>query len=736
MASGPSSKMWKRMFSILIAILIAFIGCIGALARITLIKANEYKLKAANQIYRDATILAKRGTIYDRNGKVLAESAPVFQVYIKPKEIKPENAADKKKIVDFLSEFLNVDREKVDTSASKDSVYETVGKPVEQKEANKIRSFINDNKFGNIIGLDESSKRYYPYDNLASVLIGFVGTDEGLSGLEAKYEKDLKGTNGKVMSNKNAKGEDMPFAHEIRIEPRQGNSLVLTIDEFIQHKAEEYLERAIIECDVKSRGVVIAMDVNTGGILAMATKPDFNLNTPFEIGDEKLAEEINKLAGDERKKAVTAAQNEQWRNKAVSDAYEPGSVSKIITGAAALEEGKTNFNSNFYCGGGIDIADRHIGCHQKDGHGSQTLIQAFQNSCNPAFIEIGQKLGAKTFCDYRRNFGLETPTGIDLSGEGIPIFHPFNEMRKVELASESFGQTFKVTPIQFITAIAASVNGGYLHQPHVVSQIIDADGKIVSKTGVVTKRQVISEDTSAKMRTLLEAVVSSGTGKNAYVPGYKIMGKTGTSQKIDLLGSSGGERKLIASFCGIAPADNPQVAILVLLDEPGCPVKYGGTIAAPVAGKIFADILPYMQITPVYTEAEKANLEKEAPSVVGLAAETAKNKITADGLKYKIIGSGDTVVRQVPVGTALIPKGGTIIIYTDVNEEKRTVQVPDFTGLTPYNANAAAVNAGLNIRFNHISDNSHVYAQNIEKGKEVEAGTIITLDFRTVVAVD
>ena len=685
MAKGPTKNMWKRMMIIMLTLVIAGFGTITfQLSKIMLVKAPYYQKLANEQQLRDTTLPARRGTIYDTNMTELAVSATVWQVYITPNDKKVKS--DREKIASGLSAILGIDSKKVLAITDKKTGYEKVGNPVEKPVADKVREFILQNKYGSVIGLDESNKRYYPYDNLASTVLGFVGTDnQGLGGIESQYDGLLKGQPGRVVAAKNAKGEDMPFSYEKMVDPVQGKSIVLTIDEYIQHVVEKYLDQAVVDNDVTSKGVCIVMDVNTGAILAMATKPDFNPNEPLVIYDKDKAEAVAKLTGTEQSKLRGEYQQLQWRNKAVSDVYEPGSVFKIITGSAALEEKTTSESAHFNCPGYIQIANRRISCSNHNGHGSQDLAKAFMNSCNPAFITIGQQLGLQKFTKYRKAFGFEALTGIDLPGEAESIYHPVKSMGPVELASESFGQTFKITPIQLITAISASVNGGQLIKPHVLKQVIDDQNNIVQTASTTPIRQVISNDTSVRIRNLLEGVVSSGTGKNAYIPGYRIGGKTGTSQKIDTQSKEGTINKYIASFGAIAPANEPKIAVLMLLDEPHSvngSFIYGGTIVAPVVGKILNEILPYIGVSPEYTAKDIETLDIKTPEIRGLSVEKAQNTIKNSGLKIRVIGEGTTVVRQVPEPSNLIPKGGTVVVYTNKEASKKMVSIPDFMNMT------------------------------------------------------
>lgn len=735
-AKGPTKSMWLRMLVILLVITVGTMSISGVrLATIMLVDSAEYQQKAAEQQLFDTELTPIRGDIYDNQMNKLATSATVYTVYITPKDIVALDDPEVKRnlIADGLSEILKLDRQKVYDFTTKSNGYVIVKKKVEKPEADEVRKFISSNKLGSMVGLDESSKRYYPNDNLASVVLGFVGDDnQGLAGVEAYYETQLKGVPGRMVAAKNARGADMPFSYEKVIKETPGNSLQLTIDSYIQHVAEKYLEQSVIDNNVSERGVCIVMDVNTGAILGMAVKDDFDPNSPFELNTSDTAK-LDGLAGDERSKLLAELRNKQWRNKAVSDPYEPGSVFKIVTGSAAIEENVTDINKHYNCPGYIVVAGQRYSCHKNTGHGAETLTQAFENSCNPVFITFGQLLGVNTFSRYFDAFGMTQKTGIDLPGEASPMYHKEANMGPVELASTSFGQTFKITPIQLITAISASVNGGTLVQPHVVKQILDENLNVIETKTPSTKRQVISKESSDMICRLMESVVANGSGKNAYVPGYRVGGKTGTSQKVADELSGTGEKLRISSFCGVAPMDNPQIAVLVVLDEPHGANIYGGTIAAPVSGQIMADILPYLGLEPQYTEAELAVMDMRAPNVVGKSVKDAETAIKAEGLHPKIVGDGATVERQVPSSTQSVSKNGVVVLYTEGGGNKKMVTVPALTGLTVSGVNTAVSNANLNVTFSGASLTASgviSYRQSIEPNQEVEAGTTITVYFR------
>ncbi len=728
----------------MLALIVAFVGTTSVrLFDIAVINGEKYQNAALEQQLYDTLITAPRGDIYDKNMNLLATSSTAWTVYITPNgiaKLKDENLKNtvKNTIADGLSEILDVDRETVYGYTEKKSYYVIVKKKVDKDIVDKVRQFITDNsdlELSSYIGLDETTKRYYPNNNLASVLLGFVGSDnQGLSGIESYYDSDLTGVAGRVVAAKSAQGTNMPLTYERVEEAIQGNSLVLTIDNYVQYIAEKYLEEGVIANKAQDRGACVIMNVNTGEILALAVKGDFNPNDAFTLSleDQTLLDaETNE---DVKKEMRTNLLNRQWRNKAVSDTYEPGSVYKVITAAMALEEDLVNLNTTFTCNYTINIAGQTYHCHKKGGHGTQNFLQTMVNSCNPAFIMVGQLVGTENFAKYFEAFGLTKKTGIDLPGESEPVFHKPSAMGTVELASSSFGQTFTVTPIQMITAISAAVNGGNLVQPHVVSKIVDSDGNIVESVGTTVKRQVISSETSATLRKMMGAVVSESNSKNMYVPGFKTGGKTGTSQKlISNITSADGKSHYIASYLSVAPIDNPEIAVLVMIDEPTAGQYYGSVVSAPIGADILSEVLPYLGYEPQYTESELAKLSVSVPDVVGESLSVAKGKILNKNLKYRIVGNGDTIIRQIPTSADTINAGGSVILYTEEETAESTkTSVPDFSGLSLSAANEAAANAGVNILFaGNVSKNSAVaYMQDKNAGDTVEKGTVITVYFR------
>jgi stage V sporulation protein D (sporulation-specific penicillin-binding protein) len=731
---SPSLTMQKKMaFVLAFVFVVGFTVIIGRLVKLQFVDGSYYQEQALSQQLSVTTITADRGTIYDRNLKPLAQSATVWDIYISPAYIKADkkSTAEEKrtKIASDLSKILSIDKQTIYNNISKNKNYVVIAKKVENDVATLVRNYKTKNDLS-CIGVVEDSKRYYPFNNFASQLIGFTGTDnQGLSGIEAYYDSTLKGVDGRVVSAKNARGTDMPYNYQDRVEATDGTSLVLTIDEVVQNSLEKNLESAYIDNNVAVAATGIIMDVNTGEILAMATVPSYDPNNPFTITNETTNKKLAELSGSELKTAKTTAQQTQWRNNAITNPYEPGSTFKIITAAAALNEGVVTLTDEFDDPGSITIAGTRFKCWKAGGHGHQTFLQGFENSCNVVFITVGQRLGVTKFYKYFSAFGLSDITGIDLPGEAESIYYTDKNMGPVELASVSFGQSNKITPIQLITSVAAVANGGKLLQPHVVKEELDSDGNVVKTFGTTVKRQVISEEVSKEMCTMMQKEVSEGTGKNAYVAGYRIGGKTGTSQKLDQDNADA----LIASFVGIAPADDPQYAILVLLDEPHAANNYGGVIAAPVAGNILSEILPYLGVEAQYTAEEQEKLDVKTPDLVGKTVTEAKTTLSKDKLATIVDGGGSKVTAQVPESGRPIPQGGRVILYTGDAQIKNTVTVPDVSGMTASQANSAisAVNLNIELVGTGLSESGvKAFAQSPAAGTKVPIGTVITVQFR------
>ncbi len=679
------------------------------------------------------TIRANRGTIYDRNRTALAESATTWDVVVSPAFLKtgaPEDSAAKRaKLAADLASLLGTDSASILAKISRNVSYVVVASRVESDVAALVRAYKAETG-ADSVSLVEDTKRYYPYNDLAAQLIGFTGSDnQGLSGLEAYYDSVLKGKDGRIVTAKNAAGTDMPIQFSDRIPATPGDSIVLTLDEVVQHALEKELDSAVADNNVTVGATGIVMDVKTGGILAMATVPSFNPNDPFTVASASELQKIDTLTGDAQKAERSLALQTQWRNKAITNPYEPGSTFKIVTAAAALDAGVVKESDRFFDGGSTQVSGTTFHCWKHGGHGSQNFLQGFENSCNVVFIEVGQRLGVAKFYHYFTGFGLSAKTGIDLPGEAQSIFYTAKQMGPVELASISFGQSNKLTPIQLLTAVSAIADGGKLVKPHLLEEELNASGRVVKSYADQKGKQVISAATAKEMCSMMQKEVEEGTGKNAYVAGYRVGGKTGTSQKLDQPGST----SVICSFIGIAPCDDPRYAVLVLLDDPHAPSNFGGTIVAPVVGNLFSEILPYLGVKAEYTPGELEKLEVKTPNTVGQKLSAAEADLQKAGLKVSAQGGGQTVTAQVPEAGGPIPRGGTVILYMGGASVEDSVRVPKLTGLTAAQASAAAEASGLNISLqgNSVTQAGEVsYAQSMAEGAKVPPGTVVTVQFK------
>ena len=749
---APNRMMLRRtLFLLSVCGAAAFVVLAARLYYLQIVRHDELEARAIAQQVRETTVSAPRGTIYDAKGEVLAMSAGVDTIYLSPAEI-AQNNEDAGAIAAGLAEILGLDYDAVYAKTQNTrSWYEVVARKVEEDVATAVREFKEEGGYTGI-KLEADTKRYYPNGSLAAHVIGFVGTDNtGLGGIEAKYDKVLSGTNGYVMRSTTAAGTDMLYTSwEDYFDAVPGSDMVLTIDAGIQYYVEKHLAQAVEDYDIQNGAAAICMEVDTGAILAMASLGNFDLNDYQTISGEAMAEIDAAASGDaERAELIAAAQQLQWRNKAISDTYEPGSTFKIITLAMALEEGVVDMNSSFYCGGSTSVLGRNtpVRCWKSGGHGSQTLTQAVQHSCNVAFVNIGQRIGEERFYDYAEAFGffertgdssaqLTGTTGIDLGGESGSIWWSedvfCNPENLSQLAAASFGQTFNITPLQLITAVSACVNGGYLMQPYLVQSTTSPDGAVTEHDGTPV-RQVISEETSAKVRQILEQVVgdsTEGTGRNAYVAGYRIGGKTGTSTKTTE--EIAGNKEYIVSFIGFAPADDPQIALLVLLDNPssesGIYVS-GGQMAAPVVGKMMADILPYLGLEPEYSDSELQTMDRAVPDVMGLSIAEAQSKLAESGLSCRVIGSGGAVTSQLPAANSVIASGSEVLLYADAAPAGGG-SVPNLNGMTYSQAREALAAMGLFIGSDSSvtdADNQLVSGQDIRAGTSAKAGTVITV---------
>lgn len=733
----PSDKRSGRGIKVLLSIFLVCVLLCGRLVYLQLIKGDYYRSKAEVQQLGDTVISALRGTIYDRNMHVLAQSASVWLVYVNPSKVKEQE--DRDLIAAELSRILEVDEETIRTKLSRtQNGYERIKGQIEKEQMEAVAEFISKNDMFGKVTIDPDTKRYYPFGTFAASVIGFTGTDDiGRSGLEYQYDDSLTGTPGRIITALDGTQNAMPNQYESTYDAVQGSNLVLTIDENIQHYLEEALKQSV--ADTKATYAYgIVMDVKTGAILGMVSLPDYDLNTPSKLTSEDLYEQIQAIQNeDERSAALSNARNAQWRNRAISDSYEPGSVFKVVTVSAALEEGKVNENTPYTCTGSITYAGNTYNCWKRQGHGHQTLKDLLKNSCNPFAITLARELGTDTFYKYFTAFGFTQNTSIDLPGEFKPTTSTYVSKEKFgtpELASYSFGQTFQVSPIQMITAISAVANGGKLMQPYIVDSVLDAKGNTIQKNEPKTVRQVISESTAKRVVSMMEDVVATGTGRNAFVAGYHVAGKTGTSEKL----TSKEEKLYIASFSGFAPANDPEVAVLIVIDEPKGD-HGGGAIAAPVACDVFEKVLPYLNVEPQYSETEFASLFEESPNLVGKSVAEAKSAVAGKSFKVKVVGDGATVTQQSPEAAKTISKNGVIVLYTDQTSAAEQTKVPDFTGLTVQAANQKAIDSGLNIKISGTSLTSSdivAYRQSHPKDSDVAMGTVITVYFKTTVGVD
>lgn len=732
MNKKPTKRMELRSL-IAFGVFCAFLFClIGNLFWLQIINGEEYRLKAEKNQLSDTVVNANRGTIYDSNMKVLAQSASAWLVYINPSKIKTDE--QKTLLINGFVEIFDLDPETVEKKVNRsESGYEKIIGQIDNSQKETLKEYLSnhkDQKLGTIVGIDPDTKRYYPLGSFASTVLGFTGSgDAGRSGLELKYNDILTGEAGRIITAKNALAGEMPNDYETTYDAEQGKSLVLTVDEVIQYYLEQQLSQAIEETQAKyAYGIV--MDVKTGAILGMSTMPDYDLNSPYKISSNSVLEEIAKIEDTAQKsQAESNALFAQWRNRVVSDSYEPGSVFKLFVAAAGLEEGAITTTSTYNCTSSIKVANYYQHCYNHKAHGTQTVAEALPNSCNTYFITLGQKLGKQTFNKYFEAFGFTEKTGVDLPSEAAPApnktYYTVDRMGIAELSSASFGQTFQATPIQMITAVASLGNGGKLMTPYIVDKVLDEDGNIISETEPTVKRQVISEKTADIMCDLMEQVVVWGTAKNAYVAGYHVAGKTGTSEKLNT------DNQCIASFAGFAPANDPQIAVLIAVDEPQY-YATGGSGAAPVAGRIFENILAYLNIDPQYSDEELAQATVTAPNLVGEEAATVRSK--ASGFTVKIVGNGETVISQMPSANQSMPKNGVIVVYTEENAEKQTATVPNLTGLTLTEANRLAVNSGFNIKIAGTTQGAGQvlsYKQSISAETVAETGTVITVYFRS-----
>ena len=761
--------------------IVAFVPLIGTLYHLMITEHDYYNEKAIKNQTRSTNLTATRGVIYDANMNVLASSSTVETVFIDPNEIaeqmkQPENSNLLDQIARGLGEILDVEPSFVyEQAADKQYRYKVIKRKISEELADEVRAFISENSITGVY-LETDLKRYYPNSSLAAQALGFVSSDNnGSEGLEAYYNEELSGTAGKVVTSKGNYGSEMLYTYEKYYDASDGSSLITTIDSTVQAYVEKNLQNAIDKYDIKNGAFCIVMDVNTGEIKAMATLGSYDPNNYLEIYDDTTAlllenERAAALALPEAsaayeaaietyKQDVAAARMAQWRNRCVSDGYEPGSTFKLITLASALDSGTVTLNDSFYCGGQEKFTGREqiLNCWKSAGHGAQTTAQALGNSCNIAFGHIGLRMGGDTFYDYLKSFGIMEKTGVDLPGEASGLFYERKYLNDPAnygtsyLITSSFGQSFRITPMQLVRAVAAIVNGGYVLEPYIVSEVVDADGNTVEKNEKTVLRQVISQQTSETMRTLMEQVVTEGTASAARTPGYRVGGKTGTSEKLDEYDENGQQVKdKIVSFVGVAPIDDPKYVVLVALDTPAYSEnseKYtvhgmyisGGLMAAPTVRDIFLDILPYLGVEPDYGSEDIRGVNFTVPDVIGMDETEAGELLAEKTITYRVVGSGSVVTDQLPVAGSQVPGNSQIILYMGAEKQATRVEVPDFIGCSVADVNYLASNAGLYVQAKG-TDRTDVYVlaayQDIDPGTEVDRGTTITVEFSSTGASD
>ncbi len=758
----------RRILLVMLVLgLLAFVPVLIRLYSLMISDYGYYSGLALRNQTRTTVVTGLRGEIYDRNMNVLASSVGVENVYLDPHELKQSNA-DLEDIARTLGQILERSPEWI-LEQAKDTRrrYKQVGSRVEEETAAKIRAYINEHQISGI-HLEPNSRRTYPYGTLASQVIGFTNASgQGSEGVEAAYNGFLEGAAGRVITTKGNNEMDMPFSYERYVASRQGDSVILTLDVTVQACLEKRMEEAIARYDVRNGAFGLVMNAKTGEILAMATLGGYDPNNYLEVYDEGESARVEQLrqsyltlpqdskgyaAGKTAyEQALQAARLKQWRNRVLSDGYEPGSTFKVLTMAAALDCGAIDLNTSFHCSGSEHIPGRSqlLHCWRSKGHGSEQTPQALQNSCNIAFAHIALKLGGERFYDYVQRFGVLEKTGIDLAGESKGVFFDKELITNTQkwgtasLTSGSFGQTFKITPLQLVRAISSVVNGGNLMEPYIVSEIVDADGNTVFRAEPTVVRRTISPETSATMRTLITSVVTEGTAKNAQVAGFSIGGKTGTSEKIDVLDETGKPTlDKIVSFVGIAPMEDPEYIVLVALDTPSRSTGIyisGGVMAAPTVGAVLSDILPYLGVEQHFSEEELPGKTVVLDDLTGLTEKEAAALLKKSGLSFQRVGTGETVTSQLPAPGQSVSGGSQLLLYFGEKPEHQPVQVPDFAGMNRSQASEAAGKLGLYILVAGNMDMSpsvKVSAQSIPPDTTVPMGTTITLTFTDSVPAD
>ena len=743
-----SHERLKRATIVLVGILLVFAILLGRIFWIQTVDFNKYLSKVIDQITTQYSVSAERGTIYDKNGDVLATNITTYRIFISPSSIlsNQKKAEENGKNINYaedisrgLSELLGVSYDEVYRHTTFTKYHDrTIAKNVMDEKTDEVRKFIEENEYEDMIHIQAMSTRYYPNSELASSVIGFTNSDgDGIYGLESQYDEILAGTDGYYVTARDSYGNEMPYEYESYIPAQNGGNLTTTIDSFIQKSLEEQLLATVNECGAKNRACGIVVNVKTGAILAMATVPGFDLNDPWTLNEyysNFLIEDALVEGSEEYNETKQEYLMDMWRNKAVSDSYIPGSTFKVVSSSMALTENKVKLeNDNVFCGGSLNIFGHTIHCHELNGHGLLSFAKGLVYSCNVWFMTIGERLGIDKFFDYFKSFGYLEKTGIDLPGEGNSVIKSKNDMTGLDLAIYAFGQNFNITPIQHIMAIAAVANGGYLLTPYLVEQITDNEGNITYQHETEVKRQVISKDVCDKLAVILEEGVSGdGGGKNVYVAGYKIAAKTGTSEKKGTEIRVDNVEPYICSCVAFAPADDPEIAVLIMVDEPSRGVLYGSVIAAPYMGALMENILPHIGVEKDVSTDNSVVV----PYLTGMNIEDAI--LQAQDYEYEVIvkGDGEYVTNQVPKGSTVIERTNKVItLYTGDAQEELTVTVPDLVGKGAFAANQMLINAKLNICIegtdNYLSGaGAIVIEQSIPAGTKVSQGTVVTVTFR------
>ena len=758
----------KRVLAFLLGVVALFAVLTVRLFVFQIIENEHYQEIVIDQLTREAVTTAGRGKIFDTNGNLLVTNTTVYRIFISPKAIEEFEKSDKnnygrgdaaREIAEKLSEVLDVDYDSIMEKTKKTNRQdETIKKNVDPETANIIRSFVKEKGFATLVNIGAEAKRYYCYGDLASHLLGFTNADgDGIYGVESAYNQYLKGTTGKYVTARNAINGPMPFQYEAYVGGENGSNVVTTIDIRLQHELENQIYAAYESAHPTNRVCGIVMDVNTGGILAGAVYPNYDCNNPSSLVGEFL-EELNSCEYPEGSEEYTKLRSSliysMWNNKIVNEPYEPGSTFKILTSAIAIEEGKVNIDDKFYCPGYyfVEGYSDPIKCHKTAGHGMVTFARGLQQSCNPLMMNTIEKIGLDAFYKYFEALGYTGRTGVDLPGEAYGSYHEMKAMHSVELAVYSFGQTFKATPLQQLTAICAVANGGHVVTPHIMKEIVDEDGNIVKSYETVEKVQIFSKETcDTVIKILAEGVATDGGARNAYTKGYSVAAKTGTSEKQDKYVYYDAEGNVvtfndewvtserpyrIGSTVAFAPADDPQIAVIIIVDEPSVGGSYGSIVAAPYISNFLSVALPYLGYEPQYTEAELANIDVGVGDYLGFDADKATLNITNRKLKFKIVGKGNIVTAQVPApGSRLPVNGGTVYLYMGDAEPSENCVVPDVIGQTAKAANKLIVNSSLNIMVEGVSSGNYgtgpvAITQTPAAGTQVPAGSIVTVEFR------